>query len=249
MSKRKLFLKELKVLFIGWSLLFHLLFLFILNGFFFYYVSKSIVFGVITGFVGMIFFFYVFTFKNRRLKRHQENLNDLMKYVTNVSFFMQSGENVPYALRSALKTVGPDIQKDIQKTIDKIDEHAVLETDHFKKYEFTSLDQFHQNLLIKYEHGGEKNSLFTQIQQNMLFELKKRDELYRKRKGFAMSVYTLLGMVAMMMVMLSLFVPELWDIFLGVSLGSIFVLSGTYILILINLAMLQKHNIDISVKL
>lgn len=242
--------KEIGVLFSGWSLLFQLIILFAANFLFFLFVSKSIFFSIITGFIGMTFFFYAFIFKNRKLRVYQENLSDLMKYVTNVSFFLNTGNNVLYSLQSTLDTVSSnEVRIDIQKTIDILEKDAVLDTNHFKKYDFMSLNQFHHNLAIKDEQGGENEDLFSQIQQNMLFELKKRDELYRKRNSFALNVYVLLGMVSGMMVILRLLVPELWDTFLSVTLGSFSILFITFVLILINLGMVQKHKVDISVRI
>jgi len=253
MSKQKMtrkdFFKELRVLFLGWELFFVLLFLYGINAGFFYLVTKSIAFSLIFGFVGMIFFFYVFIFPNRKLKKYQFHLNELLKYVTNLTFFLQTGNNVPHALESTKKTVDKEIQKDIQKTIDTLEKDAVLDTEHFKKYDFPSLDQYHRNLMIKYDRGGEASELFGQIQRNMIFELKKRDELYKKRKGFALNVYILLGMVGSMMLMLRLVAPYLWDIFLSMSFMSLSIIGVTYVLILTNLYFLQKHNKDISVRL
>lgn len=243
------FMKELGVLFTGWELLLNLILLFVIHFGFFYYVSKNLWFGVVIGVIGTLFFFRVFIFPNRKLRKYQFHLNELLKYVTNMSFFLQAGENVLHALRTTMDTVDKDIQRDIQKTIEKLENDAVLDTEHFKKYDFPALDQFHQSLLIKYEQGGDSAELFGQIQKNMIFELKKRDELYKKRKAFAFNVYTLLGMVGSMMLILRLIAPYLWDIFLGFTFASFSIIGLTFGLVLLNLYLLQKKNLDISVRL
>lgn len=241
--------KEVRVLFSGWELFFHLIFLFAINFGYFYIVSKNVSVSLVVGLMGGLFFFFVFTTKNKQLRTYQENLNELLKYVTNINFFLQTGENVYYALKATKKTVNPAIQKDIDQTIEGLENEAALKTKHFEKYHFPSLDQFHQNLDIKYNHGGEPKDLFGQIHKNMMFELKKRDELYRKRKGFAMNVYVLLGMVASMAILLRFITPELWDLFLSFPVASNLVLLITYGAILLNLYLLQKKTVDISVRL
>lgn len=241
--------KEVRVLFSGWELFFHLIFLFAINFGYFYIVSKNVSVSLVVGLMGGLFFFFVFTTKNKQLRTYQENLNELLKYVTNINFFLQTGENVYYALKATKKTVNPAIQKDIDQTIEGLENEAALKTKHFEKYHFPSLDQFHQNLDIKYTYGGESKDLFGQIHKNMMFELKKRDELYRKRKGFAMNVYVLLGMVASMAILLRLITPELWDLFLSFPVASNLVLLITYGAILLNLYFLQKKTVDISVRL
>lgn len=169
--------------------------------------------------------------------------------MTNVIFYLKAGENVYHALKSTKTTVSRDIQKDIAKIIDGLEKESELKTGHFEKYQFPALDQFHQNLAIKYKHGGDPTELFGRIQQNMMFELKKRDELYRKRKAFALNVHVLLGMVASMALILRLLVPTLWDTFLSFQTGSVVVLLMTYGFILLNLFFLQKKKVDISVRM
>ncbi|MEK4031299.1 hypothetical protein MKZ02_22610 [Pseudobacillus sp. FSL P4-0506] len=154
-----------------------------------------------------------------------------------------------HSLKATRETVTADIQRDIDKTIEDIENNAALNTTHFEKYEFPSLDQFHQNLKIKYDRGGEANDLFKQVQHNMMFELTKRDELYKKKKIFSFNVYILLGMVAFIAVMLRTVVSELWEIFLSVSIAGVVVLLLMYGAILLNLYLLQKKKVDISVRL
>ncbi|WP_121639547.1 type II secretion system F family protein [Virgibacillus sp. Bac330] len=246
---KKIAWKDLRALFVGWELFLHIVFWFIVNFGFFYFISKNAVFGMVTGFWGMVFFIYVFTIPNKRLKTYQQQLHELLKYMTNMNFFLKTGENVLHALKHTRETVSREIQKDIDKTIEQLEKDAVLDTSHFKKYNFPSLDQFHHNLLIKYSRGGDANDLFSQIQSNMLFELKKRDELYRKKKGFAFNVYILLSLVVGMMVVLRVFVPYLWDIFLEFQLISLGLIGMTYLFVQLNLYFLQKKKLDISVRL
>lgn len=241
--------RELKDLFIVWEFIVIVVFLFASHFGFFYFTMKNLYFALSISVVGTLFFLKVFVFPNRQLKKYQYHLSELLKYTTNVTFFLQTGNNVLHALEQAKTTVNKEIGRDIQKTIDHLEEHAELNTESFRKYEFASLNQFHRNLSIKYERGGNTSDLFDQIQRNMVFELKNRDDLYRKRKGFALNVYILLVMVLAVLLILKTNVPFLMDIFLSMSFVSMFTVSLTYCFILINLYFLQKHNLDISVKL
>ncbi|MEG0258563.1 MAG: type II secretion system F family protein [Lysinibacillus sp.] len=241
-------IKEMSVLFRGWEIVIVILWFFALNYQFFYLVSKERTISILVGIVCALFFFFFFTLKNRKLKNYQLELNELLKYVTNISFFLQTGENIYYAMKATKETVHPKIQKDIEESIQSLELSAVLKTDQFEKYDFPTLDQFHQNLIIKYEHGGDPKELFSQIQKNMIFELKKRDELYKKRKGFAANVYVLIGMVMSIELILRFMVQDLWDIFLGFGFAGMAVLLLTHLLALLNLYFLQKKNVDISVR-
>lgn len=248
MTKKEL-LKELRVLFFGWEILLYALLLFVTHAGVFYYLMKNVLFAIIIGVIGMAFFFQVFIYPNRKLERYQFHLSELLKYVTNVVFYLRTGNNVLHSLKLTKETVDKEIQRDIQKTIDILEKDAKLDTEHFKKYKFPALDQFHQNLGIKYERGGDNTDLFSDIQRGIIFELKKRDELYKRRKSWAKHVYMILGMVASTMLILRVNAPFLWDLFLEMWYISFPTVSITYLLILLNLYLLQKKNLDISVRL
>ena len=230
------------------ELVFTFVMLFAVNAGFYYFATGNLPVAIVIGIVGMLFFFHVFAYKTRVLKNYQANLNDLMKYVTNVTFFLQIGENVYHSLVSSKVTLNKEIQNRVQATIDTLDTEAVLDTQSFQQYDFASVDQFHQNLNVKYNHGGNARDLFGTIQANMMNELKKRDELYKRRKGFALNVYVMLGMVGIMLVVLRTMVGSMWEIFLSYTLFSSIVLCMTYGAVLLNLYLLQKKVNDIKVQ-
>lgn len=248
MTKKEMF-KELRVLFYGWEIILIMLALFAIHYLFYVFVSKNVLFSIAIGVIGVLFFFKFFIYPNRKLKRHQRHLSELLKYVTNMTFFLQTGDNVLHALKSVRTSVHKDIQRDIDRTIKVLEEEAVLDTSHFEKYDFPTLNQFHNNLMIKYERGGNTSELFGHIQRNMIFELQKRDELYKRRRSFALNVYVVLGMVFSMTLTLRLVAPELWDVFLSIPIAPLATMGITYLLLLLNLYLLQKHNLDISVRL
>ncbi len=141
------------------------------NTFYIFYLTKELFISVIFGIVGVVFYFLVFSYKDRKLKAYQNNLNALLKYVNNMSFMLHSGENVLRSLESSINTVNPKIGEDIEKTVEIMQEHTVLDTSHFEKYEFPSLNQFHQNLAVKYDRGGDAKELFGLIQKRMVNEI------------------------------------------------------------------------------
>lgn len=249
MSKKKGVMHDLKTLFDGVELVAIILITFIISTVYLSYLTNNVIYSIIMSVVLTAFLLFVFIVPNRKLRRYQGNLQDLLKYVTNMIFFLQTGSNVLSALENVKKTVGEDVKKDIEKTIRKLKEGAELDTSHFKKYEFPALDQFHQNLFIKYEQGGDAKDLFSQIQGNMVFELKKRDELRKKRTGLALNIYILLGLVWLMGLILRLVVTDLWFIFLEYQLASLGIITVTMLLIMFTMRQTQKHALDISVRI
>lgn len=219
------------------------------NYFYLHVLTKDAATSWIFGFAGLIFFFLVFSYQDRKLKRYQENLSDLLKYVNNMSFMLHSGENVLRSMEATVNSVNPRIQQDIEQTIDIMRDKAVLDTKHFEKYDFPSLNQFHQNLAVKYDRGGNAKELFDLIQKRMVNEMQKRDELLSKRKGMKMNIMTMIGMVLGIPVMMVYMLPNLWTDFLAVKLASIIIITSFYVLNLVLMHFMQKKAIDISVRL
>lgn len=217
---------------------------------YFYLVSKDIIASLIMGAVGFSYFFFVQSYKTRKLETYQTQLNNCLKYVTNMKFFLQTGENVLYSFMQTLPTVtDKTVRKDIEQVVEGLEHEAVLDTTIFEKYEFPALNQFHKNLSIAYEQGGDPKELFDPIQRNIMFELDKRDELYKKRKGVAMNVYVLVGLVAVIPILLRFMVADLWAIFLDSKIISLGTLSLSVIAMLLLLTSLQKKKVDISVRI
>lgn len=225
-----------------------LLVMFFVNMGGYYFISKNLLVSLIVGLVGMVYVLVVFTIPNRKLSNYQRDLNDLYKYVMNMTFYLSSGKNVMESLRSVEPLLKGNVQKDVQILIRKLEKASYLDATHFEKYNFKTLDQFHHNLNILYTKGGDSNTILKPIQHNMEVELRKRDELYRKRKGMTTAVMVLIGMVVGIIVVISLVVGELWSIFLSYTIASNAILLLSYTGILYNMYLLQRHNKDISVR-
>lgn len=221
---------------------------FVINMALFYFIGGNLIVSAFVGLVGTVYFFLVFAYEDRKLTLYQEDLSGLLNYVMNMSFFLASGENVLQALESTKEMSSERIQEDIQKTIDVLKERTEIETDHFYKYNYQSLNQFHHTLKIYYENGGDAKIMFEEVKDTMSFEIKKRDELWRKRKGYAFGVYVLIGMVFLVLVVLRTMVSSLWAIFLSYTIVSQVMLLMTYFSVLGTLYILQRQKVDISIK-
>ncbi|RST60196.1 hypothetical protein D5F11_009060 [Siminovitchia terrae] len=214
-----------------------------------YYLTKEPFVSVVFGTVGLVFFFLVFSYKDRKLKAYQNNLRDLLKYVNNMSFLLHSGENVMRSLQASIDSVNPEIGKDIEKTVEILKEDTVIDTSHFEKYDFPSLNQFHQNLAVKYDRGGDAKELFDLIQRRMVNEVQKRDKLLKKRKGMKMNILFMVGMVLAIAVMMAFMLPNLWADFLTYKVASGFIICSFYVMNLVLMHFMQKKAVDISVRL
>lgn len=241
--------KDSRILFEGFEIVLYLIGLYVLNMSYFYVVSKSLLLASVVGAIGSYFFFKYFFIENRKLQSYQRQLKDLQKYTSNMTFFLKTGKNVLDSLEASMPSVGKEVRKDIDQTIKIMKREAVLSTEHFKKYNFPALEQYHKNLQIKYERGGNADDLFHNVNKRIFFELKKRDELWRKRRGFSVQVYLLLSGVALMPVILRVMTSDLWDIYLHFGWTSYLFLLLIFGAFLVNLGALQRKRNDISIRL
>lgn len=241
--------KEAKLLFSGWGITSLISLLMLINVGYLYIVTRNTVLSCTLGIIGSVVLFLVIFVETKKLRQYQKRLNELLKYATNLTFFLQSGKNILYSLEETKQSVDSIIHADIQKTIDILKDKARLDTTHFEKYNFPALNQFHQILNIKYEKGGNARDMFKTVVKSMNFEISKRDDLYRKKKNSAIQVYMLLGLVISMPLILFVTTRNLYEQFLSMQLGSLIILSIFYIVVLINIKQMQKTLNDVSVRL
>lgn len=212
-----------------------------------YLITRNIPVSVILGFVAMLFSFYHSAYLPEKLNREQYLLKELQKYATSMTFYLQSGYNVLQAMNLAKSKLDKQIKKDIEKTMMKIEEEAVLDTEHFEKYRFASLNIFHQILRIKYEKGGDARELFTKANESINFEIVKRDELYRRKKYMKLRVLMMLGMTASIPLIFVFFANDLYEQFLTMGYYAVGINAGLFILLLISLFFLQRNATDVSI--
>ncbi|MEK5500988.1 hypothetical protein [Bacillus sp. FSL M8-0168] len=241
--------KEAKLLFSGWGIVSLIFLLMMINVGYLYIVTHNPVLSFAFGIIGSVMLFFVLFVETKKLRLYQRRLNELLKYATNMTFFLQSGKNVLYSLEETKHSVDSIIHSDIQKTIDILKDKARLDTSHFEKYNFPALNQFHQILNIKYEKGGHARDMFKTVVKSMNFEISKRDDLYRKKKNRAIQVYMLLGLVISMPLILFVTTHNLYEQFLSMRLGSSIILYVFYMVILINIKRMQRTLNDVSVRL
>ncbi|TES48799.1 hypothetical protein E2L07_18200 [Halalkalibacterium halodurans] len=237
-----------KELFSGWVVLLHLLLYFSINFLYIYMISKHVVLSVLLGLVGSLLCFYSISLLGRQLKKEQRIFSELSKYVSNVVFYLKTGKNVLFALEGAKESASDLLKKDIDKTIKTLKQEGVLDVAHFEKYNFVSLNAFHQILEIKYQMGGSVTDLFSPTSKLINFETTKRDELQREKKYSANRVYFMTGIVFAVPILLSLFASKLYADFLNSPI-TLVIFTVFYLFLLFNFLYLQKAKHDISVTL
>lgn len=215
--------------------------------FYMYILTKQIAVSAILGIFAMIFGFYHSVYLPKKMNREQYLLKELQRYGISMTFYLQSGYNVLQALNLSKQKLDKQIKKDIEKTMIKLEEEAVLDTTHFKKYKFNALDIFHQILEIKYIEGGDSKNLFTKANESMNFEIVKRDELYRRKKQVMKRIMIMLGITASIPVILAFSASELYEQFLTMGFYAIGLNVVLFILMQISLFFLQKNATDISI--
>ncbi|MFD2658479.1 hypothetical protein [Gracilibacillus thailandensis] len=251
MMKKKIntFLEPILRVFTGVQILLNLLMIFAISAVYLYITTQHVTTSLIVSFLTMFFSFYFLVFIPKKVKRENHLLKELQKYATNVTFYLKSGYNVMKALEGSKRNLDPEIQKDIDKTIQALKNEAKLDTNHFKKYRFYSIDVFHQILRIKYEKGGKSGDLFTKINQTINFEIVKRDELYRKKLFAKRQIALMMGMVLALPIILVGFANELYNTFLTLDIFSIGTIITTYALVLISMFFLQRASAELSLQL
>lgn len=248
MKKLKIVLKPVFILFSGLQVTLSILAILILSSAYLYLVTKDLAVSIGLGFLSSLFAFYHTVFIPKKLQREQFYLKELQKYATSMTFYLQGGNNVLQALRASKESLDRTIQKEIEITIDKLEKEAKLDTEHFKKYKFPSIDIFHQILRIKYEVGGNAKELFTKVNQSINFEIVKRDELFRKKNYMKLRVIYMMLMVLSIPLILRLFSEQLYDQYLSIGPMAILTNSILFIALLISLFFLQKASADISIQ-
>lgn len=213
-----------------------------------YLLTQNVPVSLTVGVLTTLFSFYFTVYIPKKIEREQFLMKELQKYATNMTFFLSSGNNVLQALEASKESLDPTIKKDVQKTIDKLRKEAVLDTEHFKKYKFPSIDIFHQKLLIKYMVGGKVKDLFTKVNQSINFEIVKRDELFRKKRYMRNQIIFMMLMTLAIPLILVFSANDLYQMFL--EIGAVAHLTSVLLFVanLISFAFLQRAATDISIQ-
>ena len=248
MKKLKEKLQPIFLLFSMFEIILYSLIIAGLAGGYIHLMIGDVVISVIFGIVAMIVLFYGSVYEPRRIRRHQELLKDLQKYTTAMTFYLSSRSNVMQAMEEAKRGLDQQIQDDLDRTIEILNEKAEVHTDHFKKYNFPSLDIFHQQLKIKYEVGGEAKELFARVNKSVNFEIVKRDEMIQGKSSVRMRVLMMFATVMAMPAIIRLMASDIYFDFL--YFGSIGVMMNLIFgsAIVMSIFFLQKSTLDISVR-
>lgn len=247
-NKMKPILNQITDLFSGIQIVIYMIPIFIASMIYLYITTQSLTTSMVVSIVTLYFSFYYLVVIPRKVQKETYLLKELHKYATNVTFHLKAGNNVMKSLESSKENLDPIIQKDIDKTIQKLKESAELDTEHFKKYNFYSIDVFHQILKIKYEKGGKSGDLFTRINQSINFEIVKRDELYRRKKYARQQITFMMALTLSMPVIIYAFAKKLYLTFLSLGVFSIATVVGVYVLCLVSMAFLQEASSELSLR-
>lgn len=221
---------------------------FVISFGFVFITTKHLVTATFIGFLSSFTSFYFLFYLPERANREQYLLKELQKYATNMTFYLQTGYNVLKALENAKESIDPVVKRDIDKTIEILQKDARLDTEHFKKYRFSSINIFHEILKIKYEVGGKAKDLFTKANKNINFEIVKRDELYRRKKYYRSKIMVMAAMTLSMPLILVFMAKDLYEVYLSLGFLSIGMNALLFILVLINLYMVQKETINLDLQ-
>ncbi|USK62338.1 hypothetical protein [Peribacillus asahii] len=238
----------MKELFSGWTVFAHLIFYYLTNGALLYVLTKDLKLSGIVAIPAAFLFLHSFSFIQKRIARRRLIIQEINKYATSLTFYLNSGHNVPNALKNTLPLIDPILQKDIQQTLDILSEEARLDTTHFQKYNLSSLDLFHQTLLIKYEKGGNAKEMFMKPFKGIQFEISEIDDLIRKKALTAQQIYVMQLFSVGIAGGLAFLPGDIYKNFLTLSF-SIYIVLGFYVCLLFNIYRLQEDRADMALRL
>ena len=248
-KNKRSFVTPILQVFSGIQIVLYLLLAFTISGVYLYITTQHLPITIVISSISMFFVFYFMIYIPKQLKKENHLMRELQKYTTNLTFYLKSGYNVMVALEKSKMNLDPKIQKDIDITIKGLKDNAELNTDHFRKYNFYSIDVFHQILKIKYEKGGKTGDLFNKINNSINFEIVKRDELYRKKLFARRQILMMMMMVLSIPLIIFFFTRDLYMTFLSMGGDAIGTVVMIFILILISMCFLQRACSDITLRI
>lgn len=224
-----------------------LLFLVTLNFIYQYYLSQNLISSILFGVFGGVILFISIFLKNRKTRIMQIQMKELNKYASCVVFKLKSSQNVISSIKGIIELLEGQVKLDVQILIDHLDNVQEIKTEHFHRYKFPSINIFHQILEIKYFYGGRATDLFHQILKDMAFELKKRDELVRKKSLISIQIYLMTAIVASLPLVLKVLSSEIYTTFASMASSQI-IITLFHLFIILHIHFLQKAKNDISIR-
>ncbi|KLA07038.1 hypothetical protein B4086_5514 [Bacillus cereus] len=213
-----------------------------------YFTTGTILASIIMGFIGGTLYSFYYSFLERKLITQQKELATLESYCLDVSFHMQTDKTVGQTLKKVSESYTGKVGADIKHTYTVLKNTGELDFSHFSKYEFTALDIFHRNMLIKYQDGGDSKRLFKRPLKNMSTELVKRDELQRKNSIQRRQENTALVIALAIPLLMRLMVADLYADFTSMPMFAVGAMALCYFGCLAISFMVQRRALDISVR-
>lgn len=173
---------------------YYMFFVILVSAYFIYITENtvlSVLFGVLTG----LFLVNSFVIKRGEFKRYMGNLFALSAYSTTVVHHLKTGNGVLTALRATRDSIEGDVKYDIIRTINEIENSAVLDTTSFKRYRSSNVNIFHRILEIFYtERSTKAGEMFGNVLKNISKEVEDKNKLKRMKETRAMTLYIMSGL-------------------------------------------------------
>ncbi|TWJ48126.1 hypothetical protein CHCC5025_1128 [Bacillus licheniformis] len=205
MKNLKEVLRAMLLLFSGWMLLLQFLIYTAIYGLYLYITTDNVVLSLIIGGVLAFPSLYYISYSNKKMKKYHRILQDLNLYATTMTFHLQSNKNV----RTSLEMTKPALTKELQEEVDLVlrsfDKDSLNpDFSGFEKYKFSPIDAFNDTLIISRNEGGNISEMFRKVNRNINYAITKHDEMIRGKKAVAKQIYSIIGMMGSIPVILSL---------------------------------------------
>ena len=196
----------------------------------------------------LIFLLLIFI-EIKKQEKFKEYTTKVMNYVNDMVFYMANDNNIAQSLELVYESATGEFKEDIQKTINEVENNGKLNTEHFKKYNMPTLDQFHKTLEGVYYNGTpSKEEVFIPVKDFLLQELAAQDRLRNNRKMF-INVFNFMTAIALIAMPIIRFrAEELYFKFLAIQNVSFASIVLFEVMILGAMYIMQKFMTDVSVR-
>lgn len=248
MGKTNELIKSIFEVFSGVVVALYIVTFFVSNYVFFLILSKNQFLSMIVGLVFGAGSFFFFIYLSKKMKRKIFMNKEIGKYTRSVNFYMKtSGKNVRHALELSKGGLDPELQKDIDVTLEHLKKTGEVKTAHFDKYKLSVLDLFHDILAIT-DSVGYKKKTFERLNRRISNMNVRVDEMLRGKKATNMGVVGLTLIAFIIYYYLNHSSPNIYRTFIASSNAQITLLC-CYAATMINLFFAQKNCCDISLEI
>lgn len=218
-------------------------------GAYFYVLTMNLFATIILSLIPTIFVFYIIA-ENKKIELYRNALTSCFRYVNDMVFKINGNNNIAQSYEEVYATADDVVKEDLAITLKELDKTGILITNHFKKYDLPSLNQFHDSLQIVYRDGTrETEKVFNPIKDFMLSELSKQNKLHNTRTMFARSYYLMVFLSVLSPLILRFQTLSVYMEFLENQLTSSIIYFVYELIVIGSLFLVQRMRSDISVKI